>query len=201
MSLQQEENARPGPEGDDARVLDYITQSRGALKWSQAVNDLDMTRDEIETSIKRLMEDHFLKGNETSHYRDSVASAHPSKYEYAIVGPPTSAYQMGNAKSSRIYGCEECGSPISAYPPDDVHTVAAGRSSPLLQTIDIKYVCHSCGEVKYLHWRRPILVSFPLIISTYLRKNVFPLVHRSISVVIEKSIRPRRKMRSKANAD
>jgi hypothetical protein len=193
MSLQQEEKTPPMPEGNDAKVLDYINQNKGALKWSQAVNDLEMTREEIETSIKRLTQSSFLKGSEPVHNAEPETRIPHPKYDYATVGPSAPTYQMGSVRSMRIYGCEECGSPISAYPPDDVHTVATGRSSPLLQTIDIKYLCHGCGGMKFLHWRRPLLVSFPLIVSTYLRSRVFPLLHRSISVVLEKSIKPHRR--------
>jgi uncharacterized membrane protein len=44
----------------DRLVLDYIHRNKGTLKWSEAVKDLDMTREEISHSVRRLIEARIL---------------------------------------------------------------------------------------------------------------------------------------------
>jgi len=70
--------------------------------------------------------------------------------------------ETANAKGKpnpepRTYGCIKCGSPISAYPPDDVHNVASRDRSSFLEAIEATYTCTKCNEVTRLYWGRPVL--------------------------------------------
>jgi uncharacterized protein YjiS (DUF1127 family) len=51
---------RPDPTNVDGKILDYISRNGGSLKWSEAVRDLGMTREEITESIRRLREAKIL---------------------------------------------------------------------------------------------------------------------------------------------
>ncbi len=58
----------------DTIVLDYINRNDGALRWSEAVEELGISREQIEESVRRLMEQNLLKVNETSSAKVGDAS-------------------------------------------------------------------------------------------------------------------------------
>jgi len=61
------------------------------------------------------------------------------------------------SSDARIYGCAKCGSPISMYPPDDVHRLASREKSTFLESVEAAYTCTKCNEVTRLYWGRPVL--------------------------------------------
>lgn len=56
----------------------------------------------------------------------------------------------------RTYGCAKCGTPFTAYPPDDIHTTSSRESSSFLETIETSLACTKCNEVARLYWGRPV---------------------------------------------
>jgi hypothetical protein len=56
----------------------------------------------------------------------------------------------------RTYGCAKCGTPFTAYPPDDIHITSSRQSSSFLETIETSFVCGVCNEVTRLYWGRPV---------------------------------------------
>jgi hypothetical protein len=57
----------------------------------------------------------------------------------------------------RTYGCAKCGTPFTAYPPDDVHNTSSRESSFFLERIETLHLCSKCNEVTRLYWGRPVL--------------------------------------------
>ncbi len=62
----------------------------------------------------------------------------------------------GAGLQPRMYGCAKCGTPFTAYPPDDVHNMCSRQSSSFLEKIETSYVCGKCNEVTWLYWGRPV---------------------------------------------
>jgi len=56
----------------------------------------------------------------------------------------------------RTYGCAKCGTPFTAYPPDDVHKTSSRESSSFLERIESLHLCSKCNEVTRLYWGRPV---------------------------------------------
>lgn len=78
----------------------------------------------------------------------------------------------------RTYGCIKCGSPISAYPPDDVHNVASRDRSSFLDAIETTHICSKCSEVTRLYWGRPVLYRGILIAVKQIYRGISCLVGR-----------------------
>ena len=57
----------------------------------------------------------------------------------------------------RTYGCGKCGTPFTAYPPDDVHNISSRESSSFLETVETLHPCSKCDEATRLYWGRPVL--------------------------------------------
>ena len=56
----------------------------------------------------------------------------------------------------RTYGCAKCGTPFTAYPPDDVHKTSSRESSSFLERVETLHPCSKCNEVTRLYWGRPV---------------------------------------------
>jgi DNA-binding transcriptional regulator GbsR (MarR family) len=50
----------------DVRVFSCINGKKGALKWSEIVNELGMSREQIEESVRRLKDSRLLVVNQRS---------------------------------------------------------------------------------------------------------------------------------------
>lgn len=57
----------------------------------------------------------------------------------------------------RTYGCAKCGTPFTAYAPDDVHNTSSRESSSFLERIETVHPCSKCNEVTRLYWGRPVV--------------------------------------------
>jgi len=57
---------------------------------------------------------------------------------------------------SRTFACKKCGSPISVYPPDDVHSVASRDESYFLTVVESIGVCSKCNATTSLYWGKPV---------------------------------------------
>jgi hypothetical protein len=60
------------------------------------------------------------------------------------------------APQPRTYGCAKCGTPFTAYPPDDVHNTSSRESSSFLEKIETLHSCSKCNETTRLYWGRPV---------------------------------------------
>lgn len=157
-------------EPSDTIVLDYVNRNSGALKLSEAVKELGMSREQIEESLKRLMEQNLLKANEKSMEGTNDVSQDLHKDETVPMLPQTLDPRTIN--TMRIYGCDNCGSPIHTFPPDDVHKIADVRTSWLVDVVEIKYTCSKCREVKHVYWRRPLTENLPITLLFRFKKGV-----------------------------
>lgn len=72
--------------------------------------------------------------------------------------PPTENQTAQNAQTStsRIFACGKCGSPITVYPPDDIHKVASRQRSSFLEAVESVGICAKCNETNLLYWGRPV---------------------------------------------
>jgi len=158
----------------DTIVLDYINRNGGALRWSEAVEELGISREQIEESVRRLMEQNLLKVNETSSAKVGDASQNiPENENLRLLPQIVDSRPVGG---TRIYGCENCGWPIHTFPPDDVHKVADGGTPWLADVVEIKYICSRCREVKHLYWRRPLTMTLPMtFVSRFRRDALVPI--------------------------
>ena len=69
----------------------------------------------------------------------------------------------------RMYGCAQCGSPFSAYPPDDIHSLASRKMTPSSEQIESQYVCANCKETTRLYWgKRAVLLNWSSLKENFL---------------------------------
>ena len=62
-----------GAESNDMKLLHYVNRKKGVLKWSEVVKELEMSRDQIQESIRRLREAKLLGAN--PRFRITMADA------------------------------------------------------------------------------------------------------------------------------
>jgi hypothetical protein len=60
------------------------------------------------------------------------------------------------APQPRTYGCAKCGTPFTAYAPDDVHNTSSRESSSFLGKVETLHSCSNCNEKTRLYWGRPV---------------------------------------------
>jgi hypothetical protein len=63
---------------------------------------------------------------------------------------------QGTGPQPRTYGCAKCGTPFTAYPPDDVHKTSSRESSSFLEAIETIHLCTKCNETTRLYWGTPV---------------------------------------------
>jgi len=71
---------------------------------------------------------------------------------------------------SRTFACMKCGSPISVYPPDDVHKVASRDQTSFLKVVESIGVCSKCNEVTRLYWGKPVAYRGIILLVRQMRK-------------------------------
>jgi hypothetical protein len=76
--------------------------------------------------------------------------------EVYLRGPRVESSTGATVLQPRTYGCAKCGTPFTAYPPDDVHNMSSRESSSFLKNIKTSHVCSKCNEVTRLYWGRPV---------------------------------------------
>jgi hypothetical protein len=70
--------------------------------------------------------------------------------------PKVESSTGATALQPRTYGCAKCGTPFTAYPPDDVHNMSSRERSSFLEKIETSHICSKCNEVTRLYWGRPV---------------------------------------------
>ena len=73
---------------------------------------------------------------------------------------------------SKTFACVKCGSPISVYPPDDVHNVASRERSSFPEVVESIGVCSKCNEVTRLYWGKPVACRGLVILLRQLRTTI-----------------------------
>jgi hypothetical protein len=63
---------------------------------------------------------------------------------------------QGTGPQPRTYGCAKCGTPFTAYPPDDVHKTSSRESSSFLEAIETVHLCSKCNDTTRLYWGTPV---------------------------------------------
>lgn len=87
----------------------------------------------------------------------------------------------------RTYGCAKCGTPFTAYPPDDIHTTSSRQSSSFLETIETSLACSKCNELARLYWGRPVFYRGIVVGLQRLSALVALIVQRLLKVRTGKS--------------
>ncbi len=159
------------------RLFDYISRNRGVLRWGEAEKELEMTRDQIEQSVRELTDQDLIRPIES--HLEWITQGRENALETSR--NTVSTNDPDAVERLRLCGCESCGSPIRAYPPDDIHTVATAGPTTQTDTVEIRYTCSTCGETKRLYWRRPLSFSLLVIFALYLRRSLFPPIKLAIS--------------------
>jgi DNA-directed RNA polymerase subunit RPC12/RpoP len=86
----------------------------------------------------------------------------------------------------RIYGCAKCGTPFTAYPPDDIHTTSSRQSSSFLETVETSLACPKCNEVTRLYWGRRVFYRGIVVGAQRLSALIALIVQRLLKVRIGK---------------
>ena len=73
---------------------------------------------------------------------------------------------------SKTFACVKCGSPITVYPPDDVHSVASRERSSFVEVVESIGVCSKCNEVTRLYWGEPVACRALVILLRQLRATI-----------------------------
>jgi hypothetical protein len=74
----------------------------------------------------------------------------------------------------------KCGSPISVYPPDDVHCVASRDESYFLTVVESIGVCSKCNATTSLYWGKPVLYRPIILLVRRVREIIQGLIGQVI---------------------
>ena len=90
-----------------------------------------------------------------------------------------SANTSGNSTPpSKTFACANCGSPISVYPPDDIHKVASRERSSFLEAVEGIGVCSKCNEKTRFYWGKPVAYRAIVILARRIGQVLASLVLR-----------------------
>jgi hypothetical protein len=84
------------------------------------------------------------------------------------------------APKPRTFACKNCGSPISVYPPDDVHCIASRDESYFLTVVESIGVCSKCSATTSLYWGKPVFYRPIILLVRRLRTLVQGLIGQAI---------------------